>query len=391
MYNDIEPTLAALDAVKDFPGDNESASSVGAYLRQTRRWMYNFLSRVFEADTGQLKKSAFGEHSFPRGVIRGSDPVTNQQREIAQRSITGLDIAQDTISSLNIGRGQITSEHIAPGTIRGSHIAAATIGPEKLQRSSIDASLLVPGSIGNSQIATGAITEDKLADGSIGSAQVANRAITGDKLPAAPAGYVLVGGNTVNGVENCFAPMRLSGALSIDASGNVTALAGIAVAYARVFEEAASGVGAGSGSGTVGTFLNRGQTCRWRRRFDRVGIIELDEDKIVFRQEGVYLIMARSPVSGGGAHKARIYAFPKGDDQSFYRFYYGTSELAPTGITTVSEVCALIEVTLPSTDSFAYFVLQHAYTTSATNAFGAPSNFAGIPEIYADINIFKLV
>ena len=93
-YPILAPTLAALQGVKDLPQGTEDPAKLDDVDRQTRNWIYDFLSIYIDTNTGKIKSSAFGiGTSFPAGVIRGTNPVDSSQREIAQGTVGTLDLA----------------------------------------------------------------------------------------------------------------------------------------------------------------------------------------------------------------------------------------------------------------------------------------------------------
>src|SRR5574342_1377922 len=147
-YPILSPTLSALQQTKDNPAGTEDASKLDDCLRQTRNWMYDFLTLYIDSSTGKLRKEAFaGTAPVPAGSIRGTNATSGAQQEISQGSVRTQDLADASITTPKLGVGAVTNSAIADGTIQGGKLA--------------------DGSITSGKIAAGVFTANNIADGSV--------------------------------------------------------------------------------------------------------------------------------------------------------------------------------------------------------------------------------
>jgi hypothetical protein len=375
------------------PLDTEAGSKLSSVERQTRNWMYDFLSKCFSDTTGLLP-ATFAADTFPKGSIRGSlilagsSPV---QREIAQGSIQGADIADQSIPGSKLAIETLTNDHIAPGSLRGSAFEDGSIPASKLMGGLVSGDKLQDGSVTNAKLGALSVTGDKIANEAVAGVNIAARAITGDKIQEAAEGYMLVGGNTVGGVPNCFAPKKLSGALTVDSGGVVSLIGSVVSAHARIIEEAAQGTDGGGASAT--TWNKRGVKIPWKVRNDPSNLIDVDGYKVYVRRNGTYLIFARAPGYKVTGHRASLTCYYNAGVTTQWRTFYGTCEYSNSvnPCTTVSQIIGVVTVTGAADPTFPYFLLEH-YTQAAeaSDGLGKAVNITDAPEVYAEIDIFKI-
>ena len=400
-YPILAPTLAALQGVKDLPQGTEDPAKLDDVDRQTRNWIYDFLSIYIDTNTGKIKSSAFGiGTSFPAGVIRGTNPVDSSQREIAQGTVGTLDLTDGAVTNAKIANGTIQGAKIASGAIQGSNIADATITSDKVAAGVLTTSNIADGSITDPKIALGTITGQRLADSTITNAKMGGRSALGPQLPVATEGQILVGGNGANADE--VAAKTLNGSFVINKDGllSYAGLAGALVSFARIVEQAATNVGGGT---SVVGWQNRGDAPAhpWSLiQFTR-DFLTIFPGAIYFKEPGTYLISVRAPIQGVGGvanHKLVLVYLPNNRKE----LYYGLSVDSPNGITNYSTLDIILNVKEEDfTGQVAdpYFYIQHFVKAfaganglgQATNATVQQDDTATSPEYYAQITILRIL
>lgn len=408
-YPILPPTLAALFATKDDPQGSEPISVVDDALRQTRNWLYDFLSLYIDNSTGKFKPSAFVADggSLPPGSVRGTNPVGNIQREIAQGSVQGADLADGTVTGGKIAQGTITGANVANASLNGSKLEDGSVTSTKISAGVFATANIQDGAITGPKIAVNTIPGDRLVDKTVENSKIGLRAVAGPELPIALEGQMLVGGNGPEGKD--VAAKTVGGAIEIDKDGVVKLAASIfgnAITYARVLERAAAGVHGGNAAG--GVWRRRGSgadgIAPWTIDNATRDFLELGANgQIYFKESGKYLVNASAPARGAvDQHKVVLGYVPNPGDTSTARAYIGTSEDCDTNVQTYSKVEALIDVTLPNDEvaSRPYmFLAHHPKTNQATDGYGlasniltAPTPFSTLPihEVYADISILKV-
>lgn len=403
-YPLLAPTLSALQAVKDLPTGSEVLSKLDDVDRQTRNWIYDFLSLYIDSATGKIKPSAFGiGNTFPPGVIRGSNSVSNAQQEIAQGSIRTLDLADSAVTAAKIALGTITGNKMVAGTITGDKIAAGTITSANVATGILTTSNIADLSVTDPKIAVGTITGQRIAGATITNDKMAPRSVLGPQLPVATVGQILVGGN--GGSNNEFAVKTLNGPFSINKDGllSYAGLAGALVSFLRVSETAGRGVHGGTsvvgwqprGSGNAHPWNTLQQT--------RLAFATVTNGAIILEEPGVYLIDVKSPVQALGAankHRCCLFHITYPGGAVNIAPHYGTSVDALNGSVTFSTLTALIEVTA----ELGKGVLQLYHWISAGVGVNGLGQAADAPrpdilpttdpvpsEIYAEITVLRIV
>src|SRR5216683_3179016 len=101
-YPILTPTLLALKDVRSDPQGTEDAAKCDDVHRQTRTWLYDFLSKYIDETTDKLKSGGFGSDSLPTGSVRGSTDNGGTQREILQGTVSDVDIRDNAVTSTKI-------------------------------------------------------------------------------------------------------------------------------------------------------------------------------------------------------------------------------------------------------------------------------------------------
>lgn len=409
-YDILPATLAALQPVINKPQGTEAVSVLDDYLRQTRTWLYMFLSDRYNQD-GTLKPSNFSQGgTLPSGtsaVIRGTNPVDQSQREIIQGTIHNKDLLDATIvASAKIAPGTIVNTNIAAGTIDGSRLADASITTEKIAVGVFSTANLLDGAITGAKIALGTITADRIVGNTISKDQMGARSVLGSSLPLALRGEILVGGNGVDNKE--FAAKKLTGVVSIDEQGVTTlaaSLFGNALTYARIVEKTGNNQAAGA-SVTGWNRRGTGNSPPWQIVNATRDFLETSQGVIYFKESGKYLIQGSSPTYGTNGHKTVIiYApNPTGITDSTLRAYFGTEENGAGTTMTRSYFECLLDVTVSPNavqQQRPFIILSHWVQTGVLiNGLGIGSNVTQPPPapfvtmtvetIFADMHIMKV-
>lgn len=397
-YPVLAPTLAALAATETDPTGAESADKLNDSIVQTRIWLGDFLA-VALANDGKLKPDAFGGSSIPAGVVRGSNPVGDVQREILQLSIRAIDIADGQITAAKLAAGAIATAAIADLSITTAKLAEDAVTASKIADGTLVAALFANGSVTTAAIADIAVTTGKLADKAVITAKINDRAVTGDKLPACPVGYIYVGGNVVNGIADSVVPKKVSGIMSVSADGvfSLNTTAEGAAAFALVAEKAATGVD--GAQATANAWIKRGNTAipsmpPWSIEKDTSGLVNVNGTRIEVKQDGTYLLEVSAPARCVTSHQIKAVIRKDGDSVDTETIY-GTSEHtgATTNVTTRSFLRTIVSFSGATSTVFPYFEIEHfAEAANAGHSMGkavAGANHQG-PNYYAIVSILKL-
>lgn len=393
-YPILAATLAAMGGTKNDPAGTEVSSKIDDALRQTRNWVFDYLSVYFDANG--LKSTAFGTNTLATGFVRGTNPADfspTGQREILQASVTHLDLRDDAVITAKIAALAVTAAKIANGTITATQLADLAVTAAKIADLTIVAGKIANGAISTDKLADLAVTAAKFADATITAAKIAQNAIAGDRLVLVPAGYMLVGGNVVNGVSGCAAPKEITGAIKIDANG-VTTLQGAAggMSFVHIVERANTNVAGGTATATTWNQRGANPANPWNIIEDTLGnTVAISGEKILVKQNGTYLVQVSSPATGT-ADRHRIRATIKADGNSGTIITrYGTNENTVANVSTRSTL-NFIQTFVNATDpTFPYFSIEHwVAVTQATNGLGIAANIAGLSEEYATVQLVKL-
>jgi hypothetical protein len=406
-YPILAATLAALNGTKSDPAGTEDCAKIDDCLRQTRTWMYDFLSVPFNSD-GTLKATAFGDSSaFPAGCIRGTNPVGGAQREILQASILAADLATDAVETAKIKDLNVTTAKINDLAVTTGKLADSAVTAAKIADGTITAAKLASLSIAAGLLATDSVTTAKIADNNVTSAKIPAAGIAGDRLVSGTVGQILVGGNTVNGQANSFAPKTASGAVTVDADGVFSfSLGGQSTAYAVVAEVANRNTNGGTGNNGVGI---RGSGAdglnNWTLVDGSSSLVSVlpSDGHIYIKQDGVYLVSISAPAHGVDGHKISVDVQPDATDTLTVNTRHGSSEFSAAGVTSRSH-CQFLMTIINTTDvNFASVYIRHIRQNAAATAahsFGRPANLdsngstAGgddLSEIFAIVSVLKLL
>ena len=362
-YPNLSATLSALYSTKDDPQGAAAATELSPALRQTRNWLYDFLSTYIDPGTNKIRSSAFASagSSLPPGIVRGTNPVGNTQREIVQASILGVDIGPSTISAQNLQDNCITNSKVLDGQIQGTKLALGTITTDRLASGAFTGANIADKTIDGSKIIDASLTGVKLSTLTVQSGNMAGRSIQGPSLPIATEGQILVGGNGVGKDE--FAAVSLTGAIGVDKTGNCVlkrTLSGGTVSFARVVERTSSGVSAGISTANTWHYRGVSPAPPWTLVDFTRDFIEVAPPKILFKEGGKYLVSVISPMYGNVSHKAALIYVPDPGDLSTVRFYEGSSVDGASAMNSYSFIECVLDVpdpTQPSSES--YFIVRH--------------------------------
>jgi hypothetical protein len=435
-YPLLAATLAALNATKNDPQGSEAASKIDDALRQTRNWMYDYLSAKFDATTNLIKAAAFDSanpsNSIPAGLIRGSAANGGAQQEIRQGTVSDVDLRDKAVTSTKLANDAavdanraVGTDHIKDGAVTGVKIGTNTVegtsansaGTQKnIKQGTISTPDLRDKAVDSVKLASDpavdvnrAVTEHHIRDGAVTRTKIGQNQVEGDRMIAAPAGYILVGGNTVNGVANALAPKQLSGDLSIDANGVVTLGTTAALRagfnFFKVAERASAGLN-GGGSLALTWNQKRGTALEWIIEHETVaGVIGIDtiNNDILFRADGSYLIFVTCPAYAVGHHKCKIIYRPDPTSPQTYEVL-GSNEYAHPTFATTPNVTGdmgrswLIHVLdiRNATQATPAKLSVHHWTELAIATFGlgirtaGGGGNAGLAERYATVDILRI-
>ena len=396
-YPILAPNLPALQATKDDPQGTEDAGKIDDVLRQTRNWMYDFLSFYFDSGTGKLKAAAFADGTFPPGSIRGSQTPSlgGAQREILQGSIQTADIADAAVNNTKLADGAVGRDELANSAVTAEKIADGAVTVEKLGAGSIGSTQLKDNSVTSAKIVPGTISVGKYQAESIKSADIGKNQVTGDRLPIALQGQLLVGGQGAN--QNELGIQTISGAITIGANGVATlnpAFAAETLAYCRIAEKTSSGVDAGTSVVTAWNQRGASPSPPWSIETQTRAFVNVLGEKIEILEDGVFLISVSAPAVRSNTHKIRMTVKPD-VESSTINTYYGTSEYSSAAAQYAS-TRSWIQIVLGfanNTDTLhPYFSIEHwTQAGLATVGLGVSTAAAGgSSEYYADVSILRI-
>lgn len=338
----IEPSLNALD--RDKPEDQEPFSDVPSCIRQTRNWLHDFLARYFDPLQPLIRQDAITVIS--PGSIRGSNPVSREQREIAQGSIRAIDIAQRAIEG----------QHIQKASLEGdcfSNLVGESFATEGVGGSNLAAGFTLEAG----QVIETVHLKDEGLDGSIFSGGLSGRkfgarSIGPLHLPEGTSSHWLIGGQTVGELTNCLAPVQVRQSLfEIDPDGTarVTPSAlGRAIIVETTTESASFfsfSTGAEPGV-SANTWFSRpasgGPSLEVVENMG--GIVELEgTNRILIKKNGTYFIYASVPFGPATTTTAvqsnmRISYLSQGGT-NFIKYIYGLGSAVPTSTSQATGRC----------------------------------------------------
>lgn len=411
-YPTLAPTLAALNGAKNDPQDTEAASKLAAVDRQSRNWMYDFLSIYIDSTTNKLKPSAFGIGStIPAGSVRGTNSVDGTQQEIVQGSIRNQDIADNSILGLKLNSGSVNGDRLADNTVNGGKLLDGSITSSKLGAGILTANNIADGAVTQAKLSDGAVGSQKLVDFSVTGPKVGLRAVEGKHLPPALAGQMLVGGNGLG--EDELAMKTISGALTIDKDGIAkisSGLAGNVVTFARIAERAAAGTHGGTSVSASWNLRGSAPSQPWAFISTTRDFLDIVGERIFFKEGGKYWVSVAAPIrsnAGGlGLHKVALVYFPDPGNINSPIVHYGLSTDGLVNTTSNSNLQCVLEVDDSKTANLPrpWFYVTHwvgaasgqvtvglgtaVAITSPPIAVSPP--LPNPPELYAEVTILRI-
>jgi len=382
--NALSALLAAIkqDGVNISPQDSEAANVLGAVDRQTRWFMYSFLSQCFD-DNGILKP----------GTVNGQGETFNQQISgSSSNAITGTNggaIIQGTVSTPDIRSQAVGSAQIANGAVGPAQLQAGLLaGFVSLTLTNwITATMLTAQSVGTTAIVDAAITAQKIALGAISAAQVAAGSLTYDRLAnALGSGYLLISGLT----PFTFAAQPMTGDATIDNTGKLTITKTLTQPFVILEEQTAFGVNAGNsintGTVTRGAVANGNGVWTTMSDINSLMVATPTNDGKIKVAAGTYLCEGRVPGYQCGIHKAFITSFTSLNVS--VAALYGTGMISNSGAdASVNASEFRNTLVIPSGG---YFSITQ-YTQSAfTGGMGLAISLSGQAEIYSTLKLTKI-
>jgi hypothetical protein len=182
-YDRITPaTLANLGAVATLPLDTEDSNVLGAVDRQTREFIYDFLSSVFDAN-GDLLATSINVATTLAGAVNGSTANTaGVQQQIVQGTVSTPDIRVAAITSALIAAGAVTTGCLADGSVTTAKLAALAVTSAQIANATITEAQMAASSIGSAELINSCVTAIKIADGVVGTTQLAALSVTAAKI-----------------------------------------------------------------------------------------------------------------------------------------------------------------------------------------------------------------
>jgi hypothetical protein len=443
-YSTLPPTLTALNSVLATPADTELASVWPAVDRQTRNWIYDFITNYFDPVTGLLKSSAIGNGTVPLGSVSGTNPQTGGQQQLVQGSVQSADLATGAVTTSKVANLAIGAAQLAVGAVGTSQLADGSVTSSKFAAASIPGSALQPGTLTSALYAANSIPQQALQAAAVANSNIAQRAVDGSQLPACSPGQLLVGGQTINGQPNCVGPLTIGGAISIDATGNVTLQSTIAstiLSFARVAELGAPGASAGPSNdshayaggntgtqGYVATYTpwqgrglgqsNGGSygSVSWTKITDASNLLTVSDTvlttpitvgatvyntfqrPIYVNQKCVLLLTIKVPGHNCGSHRLRLVTLSDPTQPQNFQQYWGSSEVcipaSGSGVTggdymTSSVLNVLVQFAGPAGSALPYFYVDWFAQTANSTGMGLATGLGG-NEYYGDVTAIRL-
>ena len=379
------PSLATFGAQISDPTDEEAANKLAAIDRQTRQFIYDFLTTVFDENTGKLLSGAF-DSSSTSGLVYGSDS-DGTQRSIVQGTVSEQDLRDGAVAEAKIANNAVTRNKILNGEVVAGKLATNAVATGNIADGAVTEVKIASGAVTSSKLASSAADDDARAvgtnhikDAAITAAKIDEHAVDVTRLACGTAaGQILVTGAS----PYEFSIVSLSGDATLAADGTLTLAA---KGEALVAEAAANTVAAGAavaGGTGFSNYNTRGITVAWQKLWDSLSssFVTLPGSGKIQLAKGTYVITASAPANGAGVHVARLARYNSAD--VLQGVVYGT--VASDGGR--SEIRALVTIST-ETD---YLKVEH-WTTAAksTDGLGAPASAGATYEIYATVHIRKI-
>ncbi len=388
-YPTLSATLSALQATMADPSPTEDAAMLDDALRQTRRWIYDFLSQSYDTGTNKLKLSAFDTSSLV-GSIRGSDANQGVQREVAQ----------GTISDIDLRDGAAITTKIADGAISTAKIATKAVTTAALGDGAVTSIKLASAAVAEANLADGSVTANKLGPLSIPAGKFASKAVVGNdigdhtiqprSLPTCKAGQIFVGGNTDNNLADSAVAKTLTGVIGVDQNGNtffnlagVSGLASTAILAETLVPASSVARPAENTRGINGAwqFVGSASGSTFLRTPGTDGVIQIT-------QAGIYRIQVRVPATGSNRHRAYMEAKldPTGTKSnitmgtSSFSYTTGGGQYATT-LSLIEDILSFVNVTVANPGTI---YIRHIIEAAITGGLGLTSNYGPLGQVFTD-------
>lgn len=387
------PSLANLDTVIDHPADSEAANLLGKYDLQIKKFVYDFLSLVFDDSVTQptLKSAAFTSTSLTNLVSGTNDNDGVTPIAIVHGTVATPDLKDLSVRTAKLDAQAVTADKIADLTITTGKINDAQVTGAKIANTTITAANLATDAVETAKIKDDAVTTAKILDANVTAAKILDHVVDGTKLAVGSAeGQLLVAGAD----PFHFAPKAVTGAIAIDKDGVTTlASSGVSVVAER------TGISTTGGASVAVTWNVRGTAVAWVELYSSLtsSFVTIDGAKIKL-SVGTYLVSASSPAYKVGLHQIVLLKLNSSDAYSAH--YHGTAETAPLATVAAESYQTRSFVEAKVTIASGEYLLVHHYTTSANavdglgTPIGANFAYAGSTKdsysIYAEVRIQKL-
>lgn len=390
-YDPIAATLAALNTVKNNPADSENPNTLGAYDRQVKNFIYDYLTKVITDDPTQptIKAAAIPPASLA-GLVSGSTSNAGTQQGIVQGTVSTPDLRDSAVSAAKLADGAVTENKLGALSVATSKLQLLSVTAAQIADATITGAKMVAKTVDTTQIADDAIQPAQIDDNAVLTAAILNGQVTPAKLANGTAeGQILVSGAN----PYAFAAVTMSGGASINASGVVT------LANTGIVEiEERTNAGTGGGGAGATTWNLRGVTIAWTKTYDTVmsgggaSFVSLTSGQApITVSAGTYIIAASAPGYKTGAHQIRLARY--NSTNVFQEAIWGSSETAPAAANIQSRSRVEGVVTFAAGD---YIKVEH-YTTAAeaVDGLGVPCSSPATAgettyEVYAQVRIQKI-
>lgn len=386
------PSLTNLNAVVANPAGTEAANLADDYLRQVKKFIFDFLTLTFTDDPTQpvLLPDALAAASLA-GLVSGSTANTaGTQRGIVQGTVSAVDLRDLSVQTNKLDNQAVTTAKLADASVTTDKIVAGAVTAATIATGTITSTQLAANAIVTAAITSKAVTTDKIDDEAVTGTQIAANTVTPAELVnATGAGYILVGSATT---PYPFAAVAVSGDATLSAAGVLTLITSGIVEL----EERANR-GTACGGATITAWNTRGTATAWTKTYDTLTSSFLTNSSgspKVFLSAGTYFISAAAPGYKVGLHQLRIARY--NGSNVFIEAVWGSSETAP--LATAAADSVQTRSTVSGKVTFAagdYFQLEH-YTTlaEAVDGLGLPvtapaTNGEVVYEVYAQARIQK--
>lgn len=375
--------LSEIDA--SLPAGSEVASKLDDAVRQIKGFLTTYLA-VAHNDTGGIKDSATTLTSIADGLVTYVKMQQASGDVLLGRALTAGVIQEIGCTAFSRTLFAGVDAPAWRGLLDLSALALkATVGTADLDGLSVTAAQLANDAVTTAKIIDAAVTAAKIAGGAVDVGKLGWSGGT-DSAPwvmakGTAAAQMQIGGVLSASVDTSTTPPTLKFSLASvpgpDGSGNAKLF------YARVEEQAGSGVAGGASS--IGENI-RGVATSWAESEDPSDLVGISTSAIVFRKRGVYKLTAYVPgCNGVGKHQA-YWGKVAAAGGAFTLSKEGTSSESVAGATSYSIINKIFEV---AADGDLYEVRHYTQNAVATDGLGRASA-NGKQQVYAQVEILKV-